>query len=329
MGLLVDGVWHDTWYDTKSTGGAFKRSAAQFRNWITADGAPGPSGRGGFEAESGRYHLYVSHACPWAHRTLIFRELKGLREHISVSVVHPDMLDKGWTFETDDHGATGDKLFGHDFAHQIYTRADPNYSGRVTVPILWDKVEKTIVSNESSEIIRMFNSAFNEITGNTDDYWPEAMRDEIEEVNARIYSDVNNGVYKCGFATSQEAYDAAIDPLFDTLDWLEDRLSRNRYLMGDRVTEADWRLFTTLIRFDQVYHLHFKCNKRRLVDYPNLWAFTRELYQWPGVAETVNMNHIVRHYHYSHDSINPHRIIPVNPELDYLEPHGRDQRPAA
>ncbi len=329
MGLLVDGEWHDTWYDTKSTGGAFKRSAAQFRNWITADGALGPSGRGGFEAESGRYHLYVSHACPWAHRTLIFRELKGLRDHISVSVVHPDMLDKGWTFETDAHGATGDKLFGHDFAHQIYTRADPNYSGRVTVPILWDKVEKTIVSNESSEIIRMFNSAFNGITGNTDDYWPEAMRDEIEEVNARIYSDVNNGVYKSGFATSQEAYDAAVGPLFDTLDWLEDRLSHSRYLMGDRITEADWRLFTTLIRFDPVYHLHFKCNKRRLVDYPNLWAYTRELYQWPGVAETVNMNHIVRHYHYSHESINPHRIVPVNPVLDYSEPHGRDQRPAA
>ena len=329
MGLLVDGVWHDTWYDTKSTGGAFKRSAAQFRNWITADGAPGPSGRGGFEAESGRYHLYVSHACPWAHRTLIFRELKGLSDHISVSVVHPDMLDKGWTFETDDHDATGDKLFGSDFAHQIYTRADPNYSGRVTVPILWDKVEKTIVSNESSEIIRMFNSAFDGITGNTDDYWPEVMRDEIEDVNARIYSDVNNGVYKSGFATTQDAYDTAVGPLFDTLDWLEDRLGRNRYLMGDRVTEADWRLFTTLIRFDPVYHLHFKCNKRRLVDYPNLWAYTRELFQWPGVAETVNMNHIVRHYHFSHDSINPHRIIPVNPALDYLEPHGRDQRPAA
>ncbi|WP_299984976.1 glutathione S-transferase family protein [uncultured Ruegeria sp.] len=329
MGLLVDGVWHDTWYDTKSTGGAFKRSAAQFRNWITADGAPGPSGRGGFEAESGRYHLYVSHACPWAHRTLIFRELKGLSDHISVSVVHPDMLDKGWTFETDPHGATGDKLFGSDFAHQIYTRADPNYSGRVTVPILWDKVEKTIVSNESSEIIRMFNSAFDGITGNSDDYWPESIRDEIEDVNARIYSDVNNGVYKSGFATTQEAYDTAVGPLFDTLDWLEDRLARNRYLMGDRVTEADWRLFTTLIRFDPVYHLHFKCNKRRLVDYPNLWAYTRELYQWPGVAETVNMNHIVRHYHFSHDSINPHRIIPVNPALDYSEPHGRDQRPAA
>ncbi len=329
MGLLVDGKWHDTWYDTKSTGGAFKRSAAQFRNWLTADGSAGPSGKAGFKAEPGRYHLYVSHACPWAHRTLIFRELKGLSDLIPVSVVHPDMMDKGWTFETDDHGATGDALYGLDFAHQIYTKADPGYSGRVTVPILWDKQQQTIVSNESSEIIRMFNSAFDGITGNTDDYWPEAMRDDIEEVNARIYSDVNNGVYKSGFATTQEAYDTAVHPLFDTLDWLEDRLGHNRYLMGDRVTEADWRLFTTLIRFDPVYHLHFKCNKRRLVDYPNLWAYTRELYQWPGVAQTVNMNHIVRHYHYSHDSINPHRIIPVNPALDYMEPHGRGQRPAA
>ncbi len=329
MGLLVDGKWHDTWYDTKSTGGAFKRSAAQFRNWLTADGSAGPSGKAGFKAEPERYHLYVSHACPWAHRTLIFRELKGLSDLIPVSVVHPDMMDKGWTFETDDHGATGDDLYGLDFAHQIYTKADPGYSGRVTVPILWDKQQQTIVSNESSEIIRMFNSAFDGITGNTDDYWPEAMRDDIEEVNARIYSNVNNGVYKSGFATTQEAYDAAVHPLFETLDWLEDRLSHNRYLMGDRVTEADWRLFTTLIRFDPVYHLHFKCNKRRLIDYPNLWAYTRELYQWPGVAQTVNMNHIVRHYHYSHDSINPHRIIPVNPALDYMEPHGRGQRPAA
>ncbi len=329
MGLLVDGTWHDTWYDTKSTGGAFKRSAAQFRNWITKDGSPGPSGTGGFAAESGRYHLYVSHACPWAHRTLIFRELKDLTPHISVSVVHPDMLDKGWSFETDDKGATGDTLFGSEFAHQIYTRADPSYSGRVTVPILWDKTQGTIVSNESSEIIRMFNSAFNDITGNTDDYWPEAMRDEIEEVNARIYSDVNNGVYKSGFATNQQAYDAAVGPLFETLDWLEDRLSSRRYLMGDRITEADWRLFTTLIRFDPVYHLHFKCNLRRLIDYPNLWAYTRELFQWPGVAETVNMSHIVRHYHYSHESINPHRIVPINPQLDYSEPHGRGQRPAA
>ncbi len=329
MGLLVDGTWHDTWYDTKSTGGAFKRSAAQFRNWLTADGSAGPSGKGGFKAEAGRYHLYVSYACPWAHRTLIFRELKGLSDLISVSVVHPDMLDKGWTFETDDHGATGDDLYGFSYAYQIYSKADPSYSGRVTVPILWDKKQETIVSNESSEIIRMFNSAFNGITGNTDDYWPEAMRDEIEEVNARIYSDVNNGVYKSGFATSQDAYDAAVSPLFDTLDWLEERLSRNRYLMGDRITEADWRLFTTLIRFDPVYHLHFKCNKRRLIDYPNLWAYTRELYQWLGVAPTVNMNHIVRHYHFSHDSINPSRIIPTNPMLHYMEPHRRDQRPAA
>ncbi|WP_170344816.1 glutathione S-transferase family protein [Ruegeria atlantica] len=329
MGLLVEGKWHDNWYDTKSTGGAFKRGAAQFRNWLTADGDAGPSGKGGFKAEPGRYHLYVSYACPWAHRTLIFRELKGLSDLISVSVVHPDMLDQGWTFETDGHGATGDDLYGLSFAHQIYTKADPAYSGRVTVPILWDKRQETIVSNESSEIIRMFNSAFDGITGNTDDYWPEAMRDEIEEVNARIYSDVNNGVYKSGFATSQAAYDAAVGPLFDTLDWLEDRLTRNRYLMGGRITEADWRLFTTLIRFDPVYHLHFKCNKRRLIDYPNLWSYTRELYQWPGVAPTVNMTHIVRHYHYSHDSINPYRIIPVNPVLDYAKPHRRDQRPAA
>lgn len=323
MGLLVDGQWVDQWYDTKKSGGKFVRSEAQFRNWITADGSAGPSGKAGFAAETGRYHLYVSLACPWAHRTLIFRALKGLTDHITVSVVNPDMLDQGWTFEPDAHGATGDTLYGHDFAHQIYTRADPNYSGRVTVPILWDKENETIVSNESSEIIRMFNSAFDGLTGNTLDFWPADQRDAIEEVNQRIYSNVNNGVYKCGFATTQDAYDAAVHPLFDTLDWLEDRLSENRYLMGDAMTEADWRLFTTLIRFDPVYHLHFKCNKKRLIDYPNLWAYTRELYQVPGVAETVNLHHIVRHYHYSHETINPHRIIPVNPDLDYLEPHGR------
>ncbi len=329
MGLLVDGKWHDTWYDTKSTSGAFKRSAAQFRNWITSDGQPGPSGKGGFNTESGRYHLYVSYACPWAHRTLIFRELKDLSDHVSVSIVHPEMMENGWSFKTGFQGTTGDTLNGLDYAHQIYTRADPQYSGRVTVPVLWDKHLETIVSNESSEIIRMFNSAFDGITGNTDDYWPEAMRDEIEEVNARVYSDINNGVYKCGFASTQEAYDAAVHPLFETLEWLEQRLSSKRYLMGDRITEADWRLFTTLIRFDPVYHLHFKCNRNRLIDFPNLWAFTRELYQWPGVAPTVNMEHIVRHYYYSHNSINPHRIIPINPVLDYWEPHGRDQRSAA
>ncbi|QTN34587.1 glutathione S-transferase family protein [Cognatishimia activa] len=322
MGLLVDGKWVDQWYDTKSSGGKFVRSAAQFRNWITADGSAGESGKAGFKAESGRYHLYVSMACPWAHRTLIFRALKGLSDHIDVSAVHPDMLDQGWTFEKDGV-AQGDPLYGSQFTHNLYTRADPTYSGRVTVPILWDKEQETIVSNESSEIIRMFNSAFNGITGNTVDYWPAEMRDAIEEVNARIYDTLNNGVYKSGFATTQAAYDAAVHPLFDTLDWLEARLADNRYLMGDRLTEADWRLFTTLIRFDPVYHLHFKCNRKRLIDYPNLWAYTRELYQMPGVAETVDMDHIVRHYHYSHESINPHRIVPINPVLDYLEPHGR------
>lgn len=284
---------------------------------------PGPSGSGGFPAASGRYHLYVSYACPWAHRTLVFRALKGLEDHISVSAVHPDMLSDGWTFETDAHGATGDRLYGLPFARDIYLKADPGVSGRVTVPILWDIESETIVSNESSEIIRMFNSAFDGITGNEEDYWPADIRGEIEEVNARIYDTVNNGVYKCGFATSQAAYDAAVGPLFESLDWLEARLSRGRYLMGDRLTEADWRLWTTLMRFDAVYHLHFKCNRKRIIDYPNLWGFTRDLYQVPGVAETVNMEHIVRHYHYSHDTINPHRIIPVNPVLDFDAPHGR------
>ncbi|MEO0766483.1 MAG: glutathione S-transferase family protein [Pseudomonadota bacterium] len=323
MGLLIDGVWADRWYDTKSTDGAFKRKDAVFRNWVTADGSAGISGAAGFKAESGRYHLYVSYACPWAHRALIFRALKGLTDHITVSVVHPDMLSDGWTFEKDDHGATGDDLFGLPFARDIYTRADPKFTGRVTVPILWDKTQNTIVSNESSEIIRMFNAAFNGITGNSDDYWPEAMRDAIAPVNDRIYDTLNNGVYKSGFATTQAAYDAAVHPLFDTLDWLDARLSENRYLMGDQITEADWRLFTTLVRFDAVYHLHFKCNRKRLIDYPNLWAYTRALYQWPGVADTVNMHHIVRHYHYSHETINPHRIIPINPQIDFMEPHGR------
>lgn len=323
MGLLVDGKWHDQWYDTASTGGRFERSAAQFRNWITANGSPGPSGAGGFAAETGRYHLYVSLACPWAHRTLIFRKLKGLTDHVSVSVVHPDMLENGWTFGTDFDGATGDGLQGHRFLHQVYTTADPAYSGRVTVPTLWDKTCGTIVSNESAEIVRMFNSAFDDITGNRQDYYPAPLRDEIDAVNARIYDTLNNGVYRCGFATTQDAYDAAIEPLFDTLGWLDDRLAANRYLMGNTLTEADWRLFTTLIRFDPVYHSHFKCSRRRLIDYPSLWAYTRELFQWPGVAETVNIDHIRRHYFYSHDSINPHRIVPVQPDIDLWEPHGR------
>ncbi len=323
MGQLVDGVWHDEWYDTKSTGGAFERSTAKFRNWITADGSAGPSGEGGFKAESGRYHLYVSYACPWAHRTLIFRKLKGLTDHISISAVHPDMLSDGWTFEADDKGATGDTLYGLPFARDIYIKADPQISGRVTVPILWDKERETIVSNESSEIIRMFNTAFDDLTGSSDDYWPSDLQADIEPVNDRIYDTLNNGVYKSGFATTQEAYDKAVHPLFDTLDWLEDRLGDNRYLMGDQITEADWRLWTTLIRFDMVYHQHFKCNRKRIMDYPNLMGFTRELYQWDGVAKTVNFDHIVRHYHYSHETINPNRIIPVNPVIDWHAPHGR------
>jgi putative glutathione S-transferase len=323
MGLLVDGKWADKWYDTKSSGGAFVRSTAGFRNWITADGSAGPSGDAGFPAQTGRYHLYVSYACPWAHRTLIFRALKGLEDHITVSVVDPDMMSDGWTLFGDAPDATGDTLYGNQYLRDIYTKAEPKVSGRVTVPILWDKERETIVSNESSEIIRMFNSAFNDLTGNTFDFWPEDLRAEIDPVNDRIYDTFNNGVYRSGFATTQDAYDAAVGPLFDTLDWLENRLSENRYLMGDTVTEADWRLFPTLVRFDPVYHLHFKCNRRRIIDYPNLWAYTRELYQWSGVAATVNMDHIVRHYHYSHESINPHRIVPINPIIDWDAPHGR------
>ena len=323
MGQLVDGVWHDVWYDTGKSGGAFERSTSSFRNWITADGSPGPSGTGGFKAESGRYHLYVSYACPWAHRTMIFRQIKELADHISFDVVHPDMLSDGWTFATDDAGATGDRQFGLPFLRDIYLRAYPNISGRVTVPILWDKQQNTIVSNESSEIIRMFNSAFNGLTGNDLDFYPPALQADIEPINGRIYDTFNNGVYRCGFSTTQAAYNAAVVPLFETLDWLEDHLASNRYLMGHQLTEADWRLFPTLARFDSVYHLHFKCNRKRIIDYPNLWAYTRELYQYDGISDTVNMQHTIRHYHYSHDTINPNRIIPINPILDWYLPHGR------
>ena len=254
---------------------------------------------------------------------MIFRTLKGLEGLIDVSVVHPDMLGDGWTFDTSFDGATGDRQFGLPYARDLYTRAQSDFTGRVTVPILWDKERGTIVSNESSEIIRMMNSAFNGITGNTDDYWPSDLRLEIEAINARIYDTLNNGVYKSGFATTQQAYDAAVYPLFDTLDWIEDILSRSRYLTGARITEADWRLFTTLVRFDSVYHQHFKCNRSRIVDYPNLWAYTRELFQWEGVADTIHFDHIVRHYHYSHETINPNRIIPINPVIDWTVPHGR------
>lgn len=323
MGQLVNGVWKDEWYNTDAHGGEFVRSNAKYRNWVTADGTPGPTGEGGFKPDSGRYHLYVSYACPWAHRALIFRQLKDLQDHIGVSVVHPDMLGEGWEFRQDFPGTTGDWLFDSDYLRDIYLKANPNASGRVTVPILWDRERETIVSNESADIIRMFNTAFNALTGNQDDYWPGHLRDRIETVNSRIYDSVNNGVYKAGFATSQAAYDKAVGPLFDSLDWIEGLLADNRYLTGETLTEADWRLFTTIARFDAVYHTHFKCNRRRIVDYPNLWGWARELYQWPAIAETVRPDHYIRHYYYSHDMVNPNRIIPTGPDEDWTEPHGR------
>ncbi|WP_298962763.1 glutathione S-transferase family protein [uncultured Roseibium sp.] len=323
MGLLVDGVWTDQWYDTKSTGGRFVRKDASFRNWITPDGAAGPTGTGGFKAEAGRYHLFVSYACPWAHRAMVFRKLKGLDELISLSAVQPLMLENGWEF------AETEPVAGAKYAWNIYAKADPSYTGRATVPILWDKHQNTIVSNESSEIIRMFNSAFDDLTGSKLDFYPAALRAEIDEVNERIYHTLNNGVYKSGFATTQEAYEEAVTVLFDTLDFLEDRLSTRRYLAGEQLTEADWRLFTTLVRFDAVYVGHFKCNIRRIADYPNLSNYLLELYQVSGVAETVDMPTIKQHYYGSHESVNPTRIVPVGPDLDFLAPHNRDRLKAA
>lgn len=322
MGLLVDGVWQDKWYDTASTDGRFKRQESAFRNWVTADGAPGLSGEGGFEAEPGRYHLYVSLACPWAHRTLIFRKLKKLENVISVDVVHWYMAENGWEFRAED-AATGDSLHSSAFLHQIYTRARPDYSGRVTVPVLWDRKRGTIVSNESSEIIRMFNSAFDAWGDATLDFYPQFLRAEIDQINDIVYRTVNNGVYRCGFATAQAAYDEAYDALFETLDKLEDRLSANRYLIGSTLTEADWRLFTTLVRFDPVYVGHFKCNRNRIEDFPNLSNYLRELYQVPGIAETVNLHHIKSHYYASHETINPTRIVPRGPLVDFAAPHDR------
>ena len=322
MGLLQEGKWVDQWYDTKSTNGRFVRKAPQFRNWVTTDGRAGPSGKGGFKAEIGRYHLYVSLACPWAHRTLILRALKGLEKMISVSVVHWYMAENGWTFDVGD-GVAPDTVNGAQFLYQVYTQAKPDYSGRVTVPVLWDKHTKTIVSNESPEIIRMFNTAFDEVGSVQGDYYPKHLRSEIDTLNERIYTTLNNGVYRCGFATTQAAYEEAITPLFDTLDWLEDILSRKRYLTGAQITEADWRLFTTLIRFDPVYVGHFKCNIRRIADYPNLSNYLRDLYQQPGIARTVNIEHIKRHYYESHTSINPSRVVPKGPDIDFLKPHNR------
>lgn len=324
MGLLIKGQWVDRWYDTASNKGRFARSEAQFRNWVTPDGSPGPTGRGGFQAEAGRYHLYVSLACPWAHRTLIFRKLKGLESMISVSVVNSFMGEHGWTFEPDE-GVVADPVQEARYLHQIYTTAEPEYTGRVTVPVLWDKHQNRPVSNESAEIIRMFNSAFDGVGARAGDYYPQALRTEIDSLNARVYDRVNNGVYKAGFATTQEAYEQAVFPLFEALDELDQRLSQQRYLLGEQITEADWRLFTTLVRFDAVYHGHFKCNLRRINDYPHLAGYVRELYQWPGVAETVNLKHIKEHYYRSHDTINPTGVVPAGPALDFDQPHGRER----
>ena len=322
MGLLVDGQWQDKWYDTEASGGRFVREDAGFRNWVTADGSAGPTDVGGFKAEANRYHLYVSLACPWAHRTTIYRKLKGLEDMISLSVVHPFMGDKGWTF-AEGAGVIADPIVNASYLYEVYVAAKPDYTGRVTVPILWDKKTNTIVSNESSEIIRMLNSAFDEAGATDVNFLPKALLAEIDTINEFVYSAVNNGVYKAGFATTEAAYTEAVVTLFDALDTLEARLADQRYLLGDTITEADWRLFTTLVRFDAVYVGHFKCNIRRIVDYPNLWGYLRDLYQVPGIAETVSIEHIKAHYYTSHANINPTRIIPVGPVLDFNEPHDR------
>ncbi|MFT7215259.1 MAG: putative glutathione S-transferase [Paraglaciecola sp.] len=318
MGLLVEGKWQDKWYDTKSSEGKFERQASKFRNTVSDE--PGAQ----FPAQSGRYHLYVSLACPWAHRTLIFRQLKGLNEHIDVSVVSPDMLENGWEF-TPAFGATGDKLYNSQYLHQLYTRAEKTITSRVTVPMLWDKQQQTIVNNESADIIRIFNHSFNRLTGNELDFYPPPLRAIIDDINEWVYHSINNGVYKAGFATTQHAYEDAVQILFQALDKIETRLSQQRYLVGDVITEADWRLFTTLVRFDAVYVGHFKCNLKRIADYTNLCGYLRELYQVPGVADTVNFEHIKRHYYYSHTMINPTGVVPVGPELDLTLDHKRNK----
>jgi putative glutathione S-transferase len=315
MGLLQQGKWVDKWYDTKNNDGEFRRQDSRFRSWLTANGAAGPNGEQGFKAEKGRYHLYVSLACPWAHRTLIFRVLKGLQNYIDVTAVEPIMLENGWELS--------DPLYGFDYAYQLYLKADRNYEGRVTVPILWDKQTQTIVSNESSEIIRMFNTAFNHLTGDLTDYYPENLRSKIDSVNTRVYDTINNGVYLCGFATTQQAYEKAFKALFESLDWVEDILSKQPYLAGEQLTEADWRLFTTLIRFDAVYFGHFKTNRQQIADYPAISNYVREMYQIEGIANTVNFEHIKTHYYGSHLTINPTGIVPVGPAQDFTKVHNR------
>ena len=321
MGVMIDGVWRDQWYDTAKTGGHFVRSESQFRNWVTADGRPGPTGQGGFAAEPDRYHLYVSLACPWAHRTLIFRRLKGLEAVIGVTAVHPHMLGHGWAFRDEDP----EPFYGAHYLYELYRRVQPRYSGRVTVPVLWDRQRETIVSNESAEIIRMLNRAFANHARSDTDYYPAELKKPIDAINAKVYSEINNGVYRCGFATEQAAYERACHALFTALDEVEAILARQRYLVGDTLTEADWRLFTTLVRFDAVYYGHFKANLRQIADYPNLSNYLRDLYQVPGIAETVNFDHIKQHYYYSHATINPHRIVPLGPEINLDAPHDRDR----
>lgn len=319
MGLLIEGQWRDQWYDTEASDGKFVRESARFRNWVTADGSAGPSGEDGFKAEPGRYHLYVSLACPWAHRTLIMRALKGLEELVSVSVVSPIMLEDGWTYDRLT-GSSGDSLGDRQYHHQVYTDAVSDYTGRVTVPVLWDRQRNTIVNNESAEIIRMFNTAFDGLTGNSEDFYPRELREGIDAWNERIYDAINNGVYRAGFATTQAAYEEAYAELFRELDALDMHLDDKRYLMDDVLTEADIRLFTTLIRFDAVYHGHFKCNRQRLEDYRHLPAYVRHIYQLPGVAETVDFDHIKRHYYASHKTINPTGVVPLGPDIDYSQP---------
>ena len=324
MGLLIEGKWHTDWYDTKSTGGKFQRTTSGFRNWITKDGSPGLTGKGGFKAEPDRYHLYVSLACPWAHRALIFRKLKGLEELITISSVNSFMGDQGWTFKSG-NGVIPDSVNHKSRLHEIYTKTSENYTGRVTVPMLWDKHRDTIVSNESSEIIRMFNSAFDDVGAAVGDFYPADKRQEIDAINELIYNNVNNGVYKTGFATTEAAYDEAVTNLFDVLENLEQVLSGSRYLIGDQITEADWRLFTTLVRFDAVYVGHFKCNKKRIIDFPELSNYVLDLYQYPGISSTVDFEHIKAHYYASHENLNPSLIVPCGPKLDFDQPHNRDR----
>ncbi len=322
MGLLIDGQWHDKWYDTDATGGRFVRSESQFRSWVTADGHAGPTGKSGFKAEPSRYHLYISHACPWAHRTMIVRHLKALDGLVTQSVVNWVMGEQGWTFDSGP-GVEADSVCNARYMHQIYTESVPDYTGRVTVPVLWDRETHQIVSNESADIIRMLNTAFNGCGGNSLDLYPEGRRDEIDRWNDAIYRAVNNGVYKTGFATEQAVYDEQVKALFDMLERIDGHLGDHRYLTGPQITEADWRLFTTLVRFDSVYVGHFKCNLKRLVDFPNLWAYTRELYQTPGIEGTVRMDHIKGHYYQSHPQLNPTAIVPSGPVIDFWEPHNR------